>query len=164
MTPMSNPYRIMTVCTGNICRSPMAEFMVASAAAESGMAVEVDSSGTTAWELGNPIDPRAAAILAHHGITAADHAAREFQPVWFAERDLILALDTDHYEALLALAPDAEAAAKVRMLRSFDPTVANAGTARQGIYDPWYGNAKDFEVSWDLISAAIPGILAHARG
>lgn len=164
MAPMSNPYRIMTVCTGNICRSPMAEFMLASAAAESGLEVEVDSAGTTAWEIGNPIDPRAKAVLARHGVAVAKHAAREFQPAWFAERDLILALDTDHHDALIALAPDAAAAAKVRMLRSFDPAVADAAAEQQGIYDPWYGNAKDFEVSWDLIAAAIPGILAHARG
>ncbi|ALV46934.1 hypothetical protein MB46_17055 [Arthrobacter alpinus] len=162
MTPMSNPYRIMTVCTGNICRSPMAEFMLADAAAESGLEVEVDSAGTTSWEAGKPIDPRAKAVLARHGVAAGDHAAREFQPAWFAERDLILALDTDHFDALIALAPDTASAAKVRMLRSFDPAVAHVATAQQGIYDPWYGDSKDFEASWKLIAAAIPGILAHS--
>ncbi len=161
---MTTPYRIITVCTGNICRSPMAEFMLADAAAEAGLDVVVDSAGTSAWEIGNPIDSRATAVLARHGIVAPAHSARKFKLSWFAERDLILALDTDHYEALRALAPTKEAADKVRMLRSFDPDVAHAQPAQQGIYDPWFGNAKDFDVSWDLISAAIPGILAHARG
>lgn len=160
---MTKPYRIITVCTGNICRSPMAELMLADAAANAGLDVEVDSAGTSAWEIGNPIDPRAKAVLYRHGITSAGHTARTFNPAWFAERDLILALDTDHYDTLRALAPTPEAAAKVRMLRSFDPEVAKEGTQAQGIYDPWYGDAKDFEVSWDLIAAAIPGILAHAR-
>lgn len=141
----------------------MAEFMVANAATQAGLDIMVDSSGTSAWEVGNPIDPRAKALLAHHGISSADHTARKFNPAWFAERDLILALDTDHYDALLALAPTLKAAAKVRMLRSFDPSVADVAPAEQGIYDPWYGDSSDFEVSWTLIQAAIPGILAHAR-
>lgn len=161
---MTTPYRITTVCTGNICRSPMAEFMVANAAAEAGLNVEVDSAGTSAWEVGNPMDPRAFAELARHGIEATGHTARTFNPEWFAERDLILALDIDHYEDLRALAPNTATAQKVRMLRSFDPAVAQLEPAQQGIYDPWYGNAKDFAVSWDLIEAALPGIVAHARG
>lgn len=160
---MSNPYRIITVCTGNICRSPMAEFMLARAAAEAGLEVEVDSAGTTEWEVDQPIDPRAKDVLARHGISAPPHAARKFDPAWFASRDLILALDVDHYDALLALAPNAAAASKVRMLRSFDPAAAQLPPGEQGIYDPWYGNARDFDESWNLISAAIPGILAHAR-
>jgi len=161
---MRTPYRIITVCTGNICRSPMAELMLAQAAAEAGMDVLVDSAGTSAWEIGNPMDPRAEAVLSRHGITVAAHVARKFNPAWFADRELILALDTDHYDALRALAPDVAAANKVRMLRSFDPAVAGTLPQEQGIYDPWFGDAADFEVSWDLISAAIPGVLAHARG
>jgi protein-tyrosine phosphatase len=108
------------------------------------------------------MDPRAKAVLARHGIAATDHAARAFDPAWFAERELILALDTEHYDALLSLAPTPEEAAKVRMLRSFDAEVAGAMPGLQGIYDPWYGDVQDFEVSWTMISAAIPGILAHA--
>lgn len=142
----------------------MAEFMVANAAARAGVNVEVDSAGTSAWEVGNSMDSRALAVLNRHGIEATGHTARSFNPVWFAERDLILALDIDHYEDLRALAPNAAAADKVRMLRSFDPDVAHAKPKQQGIYDPWYGDANDFDVSWDLISAALPGIVAHARG
>ncbi|WP_343318983.1 low molecular weight protein-tyrosine-phosphatase [Arthrobacter sp. TMP15] len=161
---MTTPYRIMTVCTGNICRSPMAEYMLVSAATEAGLDLEIDSCGTTAWEVGNAIDPRAKALLARHGIESSDHRARAFNPRWFTERDLILALDIDHFQALQALAPDAAAAAKIRMLRSFDPALSGAKPKQQGIYDPWFGDAKDFQVSWDLIAAAIPGILAHTRG
>ena len=161
---MTTPFRITTVCTGNICRSPMAEFMVAQAAQQAGVDVVADSAGISAWEVGNPIDPRARGVLARHGIAASHHTARQFDPAWFAERELILALDTDHFHALQALAPTREAAGKVRMLRSFDPEVSGAGMQQQGIYDPWYGDDKDFDASWQLIAAAIPGILAHARG
>ncbi|MEO6530600.1 MAG: low molecular weight protein-tyrosine-phosphatase [Specibacter sp.] len=157
---MTKPYRIISVCTGNICRSPMAEFVLANAARDAGLNVEVDSAGTTQWEIGNPMDSRAVEVLNRHGIPTEAHSARHFNTDWFAERDLILALDTDHFDALTALAPTPEAAAKVRMLRSFDPAVAHAGRQAQGIYDPWFGDEHDFEVSWSLISAAVPGILA----
>lgn len=159
---MTNPYRIITVCTGNICRSPMAEFMLARAADDAGLDVVVDSAGTSAWEVGNPMDPRAMEVLARHGIIPSHHEARTFNVQWFAERDLILALDVDHFEALQALAPSPETAAKVHMLRAFDPVVAGAPRGEQGIYDPWFGDKNDFVASWELISAAIPGILAHA--
>ena len=139
----------------------MAEFMLAAAAEAAGLNVTVDSAGTSAGEVGSPVDPRARAVLARHGITGTAHTARKFKPSWFAERDLILALDTDHHDALRALAPTPAMAEKVRMLRSFDPAVAETGPEDQGIYDPWYGNAKDFEVTWDLIAGAIPAILAH---
>lgn len=158
---MTKPYRITAVCTGNICRSPMAEFVLANAAKDAGLDVEVDSAGTTSWEAGNPMDSRAVDTLRRHGIAATAHSARHFKTDWFAERDLILALDTDHFDALVALAPSPEAAAKVHMLRSFDPAMADADIQEQGIYDPWFGDDKDFEVSLALISAAVPGILAH---
>jgi protein-tyrosine phosphatase len=161
---MTAPYRIMTVCTGNICRSPMAELMLADTAARTGVDVQIDSAGTTGWEEGRPIDSRAGELLAGHGIASGSHRARKFKMSWFTERDLILALDVDHYEALRALAPDEEAAGKVRMLRSFDPNAAGLSPAQQGIYDPWYGDMADFEASWRLISGAVPGILAYARG
>jgi len=160
---MTAPYRIITVCTGNICRSPMAELMLADTAARTGVNVQLDSAGTTGWEAGSPIDSRAGALLAGYGIASDTHRARKFQRSWFTERDLILALDVDHYEALMALAPDDAAANKVRMLRSFDPHAAGLAPAQQGIYDPWYGDMADFEASWRLISAAVPGILAYAR-
>ncbi|HEY8295875.1 MAG TPA: low molecular weight protein-tyrosine-phosphatase, partial [Micrococcaceae bacterium] len=160
---MSEPYRIITVCTGNICRSPMAELMLQRAADDAGLDVVVDSAGTSAWASGNPIDPRAAAKLDEAGIDPAAHLARRFRTEWFAERDLILALDLDHFETLLSAAPDRAARAKVRMLRSFDPEVAGGDAAEQGIADPWFGASRDFDTSWRLIDAAIPGILAHVR-
>lgn len=161
---MTEPYRIVTVCTGNICRSPMAERMIQAACTAAGVNVEVDSAGITEWEVGNPIDPRAAATLAEHNIPAAGHTARVFEPSWFHERDLIMALDTDHLEHLQAAAPDSETRAKVRMLRSFDPAAKNLATEEQGIADPWFGDAADFAETWDQIEAALNGIVAHVRG
>src|SRR5699024_2205170 len=80
-------YRITVVCTGNICRSPMAEFVLRERfeAAGLGDRVSVDSAGTTAWEEGNPPDPRTLDVLARHGHTGdySDHRARVFDKRWF---------------------------------------------------------------------------------
>ena len=164
MTSMSSQYRIITVCTGNICRSPMAELMLAEAAAAAQLTgVEVDSAGITAYEVGRPIDPRAARKLAAHNIGSELHVAREWRHDWFQSRELILALDVDHYGWLRQAAPDQASLAKIRMLRSFDPAVAGKDPLDQGIEDPWYGGHADFDVTWDLIHAAVPGILDHVR-
>lgn len=164
MTSMSSQYRIIAVCTGNICRSPMAELMLAEAIAAEGIAgVVVDSAGTTAYEVGRPIDPRAARKLTAHSIASDRHVAREWQAEWFRTRDLILALDVDHFGWLQQAAPDRESLSKIRMLRSFDPAVAGRDPLDQGIEDPWYGGHTDFDLTWNLIHAALPGIVAHIR-
>jgi protein-tyrosine phosphatase len=143
----------------------MAELMLTEALATAGLAGDaiVDSAGTTAYEAGRPIDPRAARKLAAHQLSSDRHVAREWRPEWFHQRHLILALDVDHYGWLRASAPDGEALARVRMLRSFDPAVAARDLLDQGIEDPWYGGHADFDVTWDLIRGAIPGIVDHVR-
>jgi protein-tyrosine phosphatase len=161
---MSSQYRIIAVCTGNICRSPMAEPILAQAfRVERLTGALVDSGGTTAYEAGRPIDPRAARKLAAHNIASDRHVARAWRPEWFASRELILALDVDHYGWLRQAAPDRESLAKIRMLRSFDPAVADKDPLEQGIEDPWYGGHTDFDTTWNLIRASVPGIVQHVR-
>ena len=164
MTATSSQYRIIMVCTGNICRSPMAELMLAEALAAAGLSgAVVDSAGITAYEAGRPIDPRAARKLTAQRISSDRHVAREWDAGWFRTRELILALDVDHFGWLQQAAPDPESLAKIRMLRSFDPAVTGKDPLDQGIEDPWYGGHADFDVTWDLIHAARPGIVAHVR-
>lgn len=164
MTSTSSQYRIIAVCTGNICRSPMAELMLAEAIAAEGLTgIVVDSAGTTAYEVGHPIDPRAARKLTAGSIPSDRHVAREWRPEWFQTRELILALDVDHFGWLQQAAPDRASLSKVRMLRSFDPAVAGKDPLDQGIEDPWYGGHADFDLTWELIHAALPGIVAHVR-
>jgi protein-tyrosine phosphatase len=161
----SRPYRVITVCTGNICRSPMAELMLAEAFDAAGLAgvVTVDSAGTTAYEAGRPIDPRAARKLSAHRIASDRHVARAWRKEWFQDRELILALDVDHYGWLQQGAPGPEALEKIRMLRSFDPAAAGRNTLDLGIDDPWYGGHRDFDATWDLINAAVPGIVGFVQ-
>lgn len=150
-------YRILTVCTGNICRSPMAEYALREAVEEAGLEdrVEVASVATSRWEVGNPIDPRAAALLERHGIDTTAHRARQMDPQELAEADLVLTLDHDHAEEV----DRAGVTDRRRMMRDFDPEAGND----TGIRDPWYGDDSDFETAWEQINAAIPGILDHVR-
>jgi protein-tyrosine phosphatase len=165
MNSTTSPFRVIAVCTGNICRSPMAELMLSAAFAEAGLGdlVIVDSAGTTAYEAGRPIDPRAARKLTAHNLLSDRHIAREWRSEWFTERHLILALDVDHYGWLRASAPDGESLSKVRMLRSFDPALADGDPLEQGIEDPWYGGHADFEEVWDQVQAAVPGIVRYVQ-
>jgi protein-tyrosine phosphatase len=165
MNSTTSPYRVIAVCTGNICRSPMAELMLSAAFAEAGLAdaVTVDSAGTTAYEAGHPIDPRAARKLTAHSLASDRHIAREWRREWFTERHLILALDVDHYGWLRASAPDDNSLSRIRMLRSFDPTLEDGDPLEQGIEDPWYGGHADFEAVWDQVQAAVPGIVRYVQ-
>lgn len=152
------------MCTGNICRSPMAEYLLRQAIEEAGLKdVEIASAATSDWETGNPIDARAAGLLGQRGIDASRHVARQFAAGDFAAADLVLALDTDHFNHLRRLATTDADRSKIRMLRSFDPELAQEAPARQGIYDPWYGDEADFETTSQLITAALPGLVQHIR-
>jgi protein-tyrosine phosphatase len=154
------PYRVCFVCTGNICRSPMAESVFHARVAEAGLdeLVEVDSAGTGGWHEGDGADPRTVAVLAEHGYDS-EHTARQFQASWFSRLDLVIALDTGHLKALRRLAPTEQDAAKVRLLRSYDPTAGHD----VDVPDPYYGGMDGFEECLEMVEAASAGLLAAVR-
>ncbi|MEV7200018.1 low molecular weight protein-tyrosine-phosphatase [Streptomyces griseoluteus] len=153
-------YRVCFVCTGNICRSPMAESVFRARVAEAGVddLIEADSAGTGGWHEGDAADPRAVSVLDEHGY-GTEHVARQFQPSWFGRLDLVIALDTGHLKALRRLAPTEEDARKVRLLRSYDPS---AGTDLD-VPDPYYGGRDGFEECLEMVEAASAGLLASVR-
>ncbi|MDX2677127.1 low molecular weight protein-tyrosine-phosphatase [Streptomyces sp. NY05-11A] len=153
-------YRVCFVCTGNICRSPMAESVFRACVADVGLdgLVEVDSAGTGDWHEGENADPRTLSVLEQRGY-ALDHTARRFEPAWFARLDLVLALDSSHLNALRLLAPTEEDAAKVRLLRSFDPAACDD----LDIPDPYYGGWDGFEECLEMVEEASAGLLAAVR-
>lgn len=152
------PYRVTFVCTGNICRSPMAEAVLRHQAEEADVDVEVDSSGLDSWHVGDAADHRTVAVLRRAGYRTA-HLARQFEPDWFDRYDLIVALDSAHLDGLRRLAPDGVAAAKVRLLREFDPAAGHD----LDVPDPYYGDSAGFTHVLDLIEAAMPGLLDEIR-
>jgi protein-tyrosine phosphatase len=153
-------YRVCFVCTGNICRSPMAEVVFRARVADAGLdgLVEVDSAGTGGWHEGDGADPRTVAVLEGNGY-AAGHTARQFQPSWFSRLDLVVALDSGHLSALRRLAPTEQDAQKVRLLRSYDP----AADDDLDVPDPYYGGADGFEECLEMVEAASTGLLAAVR-
>lgn len=153
------PYRVLFVCSGNICRSPIAEVVTRSMLADAGLTdqVEVDSAGTGGWHEGEGADRRTVRVLADHGYDGSAHRAREFDRDWFAGRDLILVADEGHARQLRAWAPDDAARDKVRLLRSFDADAVAAGT--EEVDDPWYGGVEDFERCLSEVEAACAGLV-----
>ncbi len=96
--------RVLIVCVGNICRSPIAEFLLRERMANNRVVIE--SAGLAAL-VGNPIDPMAEAVLADHGLTAATHIARQVSPALIDAADIVLAMDKRHVSAIHAQAPHA---------------------------------------------------------
>ncbi len=159
-------YRVMTVCTGNICRSPMAEIVLRDRfeAAGLGDAVVVDSTGVSDEEHGNPVDRRARSVLAEHGYATGDgHRARQVTRDDVGSRDLVLAMTTRHAQALRNLAGGAQAEPNIRMYRSFDPAADGLPEHRLDIADPWYGGPEDFEECLAEIEAAADGVVELVR-
>jgi protein-tyrosine phosphatase len=153
-------YRVCFVCTGNICRSPMAESVFRARVQEAGLdgLVEVDSAGTGGWHEGDGADPRTVTVLESSGYESA-HTARQFQPSWFARLDLVIALDAGHLKALRRLAPTSQDAEKVRLLRSYD---LSAGSDLD-VPDPYYGGMDGFEECLEMVEAASEGLLVAVR-
>jgi protein-tyrosine phosphatase len=128
--------------------------------------VAVDSAGTGSWHAGEDADERAQAALAAAGY-ALTHTARQFRRGWFDRYDLVIALDQGHERGLRRLAPTPAHAARVRLLRAFDPDAATAGAGAAGtdldVPDPYYGGEAGFADCLKLIEAAMPGLLLRVE-
>jgi protein-tyrosine phosphatase len=150
--------RILFVCMGNICRSPTAEGVMRRLVEDAGLDIEIDSAGTGAWHAGEPPDRRATLAARSRGITL-EGAARQVTADDFRRFDLLIALDRANLRELLAVAPDQEAAEKVRLLREFDP---GAG-GDLDVPDPYYGADRGFETVLDMVEAACRGLIDELR-
>jgi protein-tyrosine phosphatase len=166
-TNPSEPYRVIVVCTGNICRSPMGEFVLRELFEEAGLGdrVEVDSAGTSAWEVGNPADRRTLDVLARNGhddFGGSDHVARQFERSWIDGRDLVLAADSGHLDDLRRMARSEEQRSRIRLFREFDPEAVAAGELDMD--DPWFGEGTAaFDQTYAEVTAAARGVVEHVR-
>ncbi len=146
---MSAPIRLLVVCLGNICRSPMAEGALRHRLAEAGLGdgVSVDSAGLGSWHAGQPPDPRAVACAARHGVDIADQQARQLRAADYHDFDWLLCAD----HAVLAdvrKAMPAGARAKAVLMLGF------GDGPDEPIPDPYTGGQADFEHAWALVDAA----------
>jgi protein-tyrosine phosphatase len=154
------PYRICVVCLGNICRSPMAERVLAEELDKASLTgrVTVDSAGTGDWHLGEAMDSRARAELSRRGYDGSGHEARQIQPHWLARYDLLLAMDQANLASLRELAGgDPGLRGRIRLMRSFDPAAADGAE----VPDPYYGSPADYAAVFDLVDAAAHGLASQ---
>jgi protein-tyrosine phosphatase len=149
---------VIFVCMGNICRSPMAAAVLRHDLAQAGLDdIRVSSAGTGGWHVGDPLDRRAGAALAQRGYST-DHQAQQFQPDWFMEYALVVALDRENQRDLRRMAPSRVLAENVRLLLEFDPEAESVD-----VPDPYYGASGDFEAVLDQIEHACRGLVVHLQ-
>ena len=156
VTEQNRKLHVTFVCTGNICRSPIAEKVFVHELERAGMAdaVQVTSAGTGNWHVGSPADERAEAVLVAAGYKV-EHVARQVDAEQLGA-DLIIALDRSHRRILQAMVPEPE---RVRLLRSFDPDAPPDAE----VPDPYYGSDDGFSEVLAMIRAAMPGMVEWVR-
>lgn len=147
---------VVFVCSGNICRSPIAEKMLAAEIDAVGLGdrVRVASAGTGHWHIGDPMDTRAAEVLVANGY-AMEHSARQVDAEILAA-DLLIALDEGHLRSLERSVPDPK---RVRLLRSFDPAAPEGAE----VPDPYYGGPDGFTEVYEMVEAALPGLVEYVK-
>lgn len=145
--------RILTVCLGNICRSPAAAAAIKEAAVGAGFEVEVDSAGTGSWHIGQPPHPEAVAAAARVGLRV-DGRARRVTPADFDRFDVILAMDRSNLRELTTMAPNKASQAKLRLFRTYDPD-----SDEDEIPDPWGGPTEGYEETVRIVRAAARGLV-----
>ncbi|MDO4412342.1 low molecular weight protein-tyrosine-phosphatase [Cutibacterium sp.] len=147
---------VIFVCWGNICRSPMAEFVAKKVFADEGVTARISSAGVSDEEHGGPMDSRATSVLTSHGYACSGHHAHQIDACEIMAADLVIAAEPHHIQIMKQMAPDAN---NLHLIRDYDPTC----TPGSCLPDPWYGSADGFEDTLDAIEAAMPGIVDAVR-
>jgi protein-tyrosine phosphatase len=155
---------VLFVCSGNICRSPTAEAVMAQLVEDAGLddVILVESAGIGGWHAGDRPDRRATAEAARRGI-AMRSRARQIHVGDFDRFDLVLAMDLSNQRDLQSLTRDPEHLAKVRLLRSFDPALGGRPDHELEVPDPYYGGDRGFVDVFDMVDAACRGLLDHLQ-
>jgi len=152
-----NPYKIVFVCLGNICRSPTAEGVMQHLANERGLAefLEIDSAGTSAYHVGEPANSKSRQVAASHGVQLLSKA-RQFEPFDLGYFDLVLAMDRENYDNVRQMDANGRFDNKIAMLRDFDPQPGDGE-----VPDPYYGGLQGFENVFQVVRRSCAPLLDH---
>jgi protein-tyrosine phosphatase len=150
--------KVLMVCLGNICRSPMADGLLRKKVNELGLSVSVDSAGTAGYHIGEKPDPRMRAIAKNLGVNIDDLRARQFVVKDFDDFNLIYAMDASNYNNILSLARNDSDRSKVELiLNELEP-----GKNLQ-VPDPYYGGEQGFIDVFNLLDAATDKIIQKLK-
>lgn len=152
--------KVLMVCMGNICRSPMAEGVFRRLVEDVGLAekIFVDSAGTHSYHVGAPPDQRGQSIALRRGVDLATIRARRVEPEDIESFDYILAMDENNYEFLMDLCSTPEHQEKIRLFMEYAKELPE-----REVPDPYYGGLKGFERVMDLVEQSSEGLLRHIR-
>lgn len=148
--------KILLVCLGNICRSPMAEGILRDMIQKQGLDWRTDSAGTGDYHVGEQPDKRAMRTMKDRGIDITDLRARHLRPSDFVEFDLLLAMDASNLRNMQAIAPSPELVKKARLMMDFAPD-----HARREVPDPYFGGDDGFVEVYDMLTIACGNVLKH---
>jgi protein-tyrosine phosphatase len=156
---MAQPIKILFVCMGNICRSPMAEGVFRHHVKQAGLdgSIASDSAGTHDYHIGEPPDPRAQRAARRRGYDLSTLRGRQVSRGDFGEFDYLLAMDETNLRALERLCPS-QHAHKLKLFMAF-----STAPALREVPDPYYGGEQGFERVLDLVEQAAQGLLDHLR-
>ncbi|MFA9446791.1 low molecular weight protein-tyrosine-phosphatase [Egicoccus sp. AB-alg6-2] len=152
---MSRPYRVLTVCLGNICRSPTAEAALREAARDRGLAVEIRSAGTGDWHVGAPPNPPMVAAAAEVGLTV-EGAGAQVTPDDLVWADLVVAMDAHNLADLRRMADAAGIDTPIHRYREFDPEAAEDD---RDVPDPYNGPSHTFDEVVAICRRTAPHVL-----
>ncbi len=148
--------KVLFVCMGNICRSPLAHGLFEHRVQQAGLSkrITIDSAGTHAYHVGNLPDPRSQQTAENHGIDLSSQRARQVKASDFEQFDYVVAMDRDNYSTLSSQCPD-EHRHKLKLFMEFAPQLSETE-----VPDPYYGGESGFEMVYQLIDAAANGLMA----
>jgi protein-tyrosine phosphatase len=141
--------KILFVCLGNICRSPLAKGILADKIKGLHLDIEVDSCGFESFHRGDPADARSVAVAAAHGIDLSDHRARMFTARDFDQFDRIYVMDRSNYNDVMGVARDTADEQKVDFILNLSAPGEN-----RPVPDPWYGGKENFEKVYRMLDEA----------
>lgn len=153
---MTQVKRVLFVCLGNICRSPMAHGIFRHLAKENGIGIFIDSAGTSGFHEGEAPDMRAQKTMKENGISISDLRSRPFVVEDFDAFDIILVMDSSNYNNVIKLSRTPSDKAKVYLMMNVLDENKN-----QSVPDPWFGGQSGFTQVYNMLYKSSEAWLKH---